>query len=151
MDISVSEFKKLVCIEDRLNQLKRKVGRMKEEDLVSKDDVLGILKDMTFKEALNASPFELRCRPVEELTGKATEQIVEISMRRFEIYIREKEHTDLICKQMLNDESEYLYVREITGIYTYKLLVSADEVNHRALESVKEEIKNNAGADQEDE
>ena len=151
MDISVSEFKKLVCIEDRLNQLKRKVGRMKEEDLVLKDDVLGILKDMTFKEALNASPFELRCRPVEELTGKATEQIVEISMRRFEIYIREKEHTDLICKQMLNDESEYLYVREITGIYTYKLLVSADEVNHRALESVKEEIKNNAGADQEDE
>ena len=151
MDISVSEFKKLVCIEDRLNQLKRKVGRMEEEDLVSKDDVLGILKDMTFKEALNASPFELRCRPVEELTGKATEQIVEISMRRFEIYIREKEHTDLICKQMLNDESEYLYVREITGIYTYKLLVSADEANHRALESVKEEIKNNAGADQEDE
>lgn len=151
MDISVSEFKKLVCIEDRLNQLKRKVGRMKEEDLVSKDDVLGILKDMTFKEALNASPFELRCRPVEELTGKATEQIVEISMRRFEIYIREKEHTDLICKQMLNDESEYLYVREITGIYTYKLLISADEANHRALESVKEEIKDNAGADQEDE
>lgn len=151
MDISVKELEKLICMEDRLNQLKRKVGRMSENDIISKDDVLGILKDMTFEEALNASPFELRCKQVEELTGKETEQIVEIPIRRFEMYIREKEHTNLICKQVFDDDSKYLSVREITNFYTYKLLVSDEEARQRAIESMTEEIKSNAGADQEDE
>ena len=153
MDISVSEFKILVCIEDRLNQLKYKTWHMEEEDLISKDDVLGILKDMTFEEALNIPIRKWTCEPIRELTGEATEQIVKIPMEKFEIYITEKVLTDLIFKRVVDGdvESKYLYVREITEFYSCNLFKSANKANHRALEGIEEEIKDNAGADQEDE
>lgn len=152
MLITLYEFEKLVRIEDRLNQLTRKLEKMDENDSILKDDVFGILKDMTFKEAYPyMSSKELRCLCVNELDPNA--DAVKISMRRFEDYIIKKEITNQICKLMIRDRFQTTKVRKIIEVYEYELISPYEKEERVNLfaELKEKEGATDAGADQEDE